>query len=176
MLTKALRTGFASSMRRSSPRVSSTLDTRRVASSCESSATEAVITMCGPVFVTRPAARGSRSGARLFDYLRHEIQAGSDGRRIFLIQLALVFFHHPVLAQRQRHILGMRHGNDARGIDRAHLFDQAEKTAQLSSDVGGFGVGDIDAGKMGDAFDVFDGERHLPWEESSDFPCRNKAE
>ena len=73
---------------------------------------------------------------------------------------APVFLGHPVFAQALRKILCMCHRFDALGVDGLHGFDQGEYSVQVAERGLRFGVADFDPGKMRDAPDLFQGERH----------------
>ena len=65
-----------------------------------------------------------------------------------------------VVAQRQHHVLRVRHRDDAGGVDRLQLVDQREDRFELAMDFGRGGGVDLDAREMGDAVDVGEGQGH----------------
>lgn len=71
-----------------------------------------------------------------------------------------VGFRHLVLPEPEDHVPGMSHGLHALGIDRLHLFDQAEDAVELVQHLGSFRFCDLDPGQVGDAVDVVVAERH----------------
>ena len=73
---------------------------------------------------------------------------------------APILFGHTVFAQTLRKILCMRHRFDAFCVGGLHGFDQGEYSVQVAERTFSFGVADFDPGKMRNAPDLFQGERH----------------
>src|SRR5450759_3991903 len=164
---------FAASMRSSSAPVSSTLERRRACRARESSATEEVVTEDDQSTLTgtcENTGAASTRGACLtprnasFDHFRDQIQPVLDRRSVALIEIPFVAMRvalgHAVLAQRQRHILRMRHRHDSGRIHRAHTLDQTENALELVSHIDGLGGGDFDPRQMGSALNVVDRKSH----------------
>ncbi len=73
----------------------------------------------------------------------------------------LVGFGDDVLAQRQRHVLGMRHRHDAGRVDRVHAVDQLKDAVELLPHFGGLGGVDLDPGEVRDALNLVSGKCHF---------------
>ena len=69
----------------------------------------------------------------------------------------LVGFGDPVFAQRQRHVLRVRHRHDARRVDGLELVDHRKDRIELRADFLRLRGVDFDARELRDAVDV--GER-----------------
>src|SRR5262249_33449986 len=138
----ALSLGLSASMRESVVRVSSTLDTRFSTSERESSDKDAAATTIS------------------LDDLGHQVQPVVNRRCALLIERVAVGLAHAVLAQRRGDLLRMRHRHDTRRVHRAHLVDEVEDSVELALHVLRLGRRDLDAGEVGDALDVLDGESH----------------
>src|SRR5512143_344727 len=137
-VTKALSAGLCRAIRPSASCVSSTDDARFAWSARDSAAMVSV--------TPRPP--------RLFDHLGHEVEAVLDRRGDALVENVGVGFGDAILAQRQHHVLRVRHRHDARGVHRPEFVDQSEDGVELAPDVVGLCLVDLDPSEMSDAEDV----------------------
>src|SRR5581483_1865219 len=145
---KALSRSFVRCARCTNMRVSSTLDTRLPCNAEDSSTRVALI------------IAAKRAAARSLDDLGDELKTVLDLRGIGLEALALIVLGDPIFAKPKHDILGMRHGCDARGVHRPHLFDQREDVVQLMQHLCDFLRIDFDARQRRDMPDVVDRQCH----------------
>src|SRR4051812_269576 len=137
---KALSSALSLAVRSKQARVSSTEEIFLAASAADSSVTVEL--------------------SRLLNDFGDEVQTCFHGRRDRLVGLAPIGLGDVVRAQPLDQVQSVRHGLDARGIDRLDLADQLEDPVQAAAHFRSLPRLQGDAGEAREAPDVVVGERH----------------